>query len=119
MARQELTKYTPAGPYPTLPVAANSMDILETAADPANKEQFEASGDDLVVVRNSGASPYTVTFTSVVDTLNRSGDVGPYTLAAGESMSFRFRKQGWAQANNKIYMEASNAAIKYIVFELI
>ena len=37
MARQTLNKVSPLGPYPTLPVAANALDLPFTAADVTNK----------------------------------------------------------------------------------
>jgi len=119
MARQTIAKQVPYGPYPTLPVAANALDLVETAADVTNKEQFAPSGDDLVIVHNTGASPYTVTFTSVADEMKRTGDVTTYSLGAGELAAFRFKKQGWLQTDGNIYIEASNAAVKWAVIQLV
>ena len=119
MARQIIAKQVPYGPYPTLPVAANALDLVETAADVTNKEEFAPSGDDLVIVHNTGASPYTVTFTSVPDEMKRTGDVPAYSLGAGELASFRFKKQGWLQTDGNIYIEASNAAVKWAVIQLV
>lgn len=119
MPRQTLTRQTPKGPYPTLPVSANSLDLTWTAANTTDKEQFAPSGDDLVLVRNTHATdPHTVTFTSVADEKNRTGDVSTYSLQAGEVIAFRFRKPGWKQSDGNIYMEASNTAIQYAVLQL-
>ena len=118
MARQTITKQVPLGPYPTLPVAANALDLVETAADATNKEQFAPSGNDLVIIHNTGASAYTVTFTSAADEQKRTGDVTTYSLGAGEIMAFRFKTPGWKQSDGYIYMEASNAAVKYAVIQL-
>jgi hypothetical protein len=119
MPRQTLTKITPVGPYPTLPVSANSLDITFTAADTVNKEQFAAGADTLVLVWNTHATTtYTVTITSVADDKGRTGDVTTYSLSAGEIAAFRIRKPGWMQSDGNIYMEASNAAIKYAVLAL-
>ena len=119
MARQTLTKVVPVGPYPTLQPAADSLDIAFTAADVANKEQFTPSADCLALVWNSGASPYTVTFTSVADpTTKRTGDVTTYSLAAGDHAAFRFKKTGWMQSDGNIYIEASNAAVKWCILDL-
>lgn len=119
MARQTLTKQTPKGPYPTLPVAANSLDLTFTAADATNKEQFVPGNDTLVVVKNEHATlAKTVTFTSKADDKNRTGDVGPYSIGAGEIATFRFKKAGWMQSDGKIYMEAESSDIKYAVIQL-
>ena len=112
MARQTIAKQVPLGPYPSLPVAANALDLVETAADATNKEQFAPSGNDLVIIHN------TVTFTSAADDQNRTGDVTTYSLGAGEIMAFRFKTPGWKQSDGYIYMEASNAAVKYAVIQL-
>ncbi len=118
MARQTIAKQTVVGPYPSLPVSANALDLTETAADTVNKDQFAPSGNDLVIVHNTGASAYTVTFTSTADEQNRTGDVTTYSLGAGEIMAFRFKTAGWKQSDGYIYMEASNAAVKYAILQL-
>ena len=119
MARQTIAKQVPFGPYPSLPVAVNALDLVETAADVVNKNQFAPSGDDLVVVHNTGAAPYTVTFTSAADEFKRTGDVSAYSLDAGELAAFRFKKPGWLQADGNIYIEASNAAVKWAIIQLV
>lgn len=118
MARQTLTKQTPKGPYPALPVSANSLDMTFTAADATNKEQFVPGNDTLVVVKNEGVVARTVTFTSKADEKNRTGDVTAYSLGAGELAMFRFKKAGWMQSDGNIYMEAEHADIKYAVIQL-
>ncbi len=118
MARQTLTKQTPKGPYPALPVSANSLDMTFTAADATNKEQFVPGNDTLVVVKNEGVVARTVTFTSKADEKNRSGDVTAYSLGAGELAMFRFKKAGWMQSDGNIHMEAEHADIKYAVIQL-
>lgn len=118
MPRVTLTKQIPLGPYPTLPVGAGTMTLTQTAADITNKEQFVPSGDDLVIVQNSGASPYTITFTSVADELKRTGDVSAYSVAAGAIAAFRFKKPGWMQSDGRVYIEASNVAVKWAVLQL-
>jgi len=118
MARASITPQVVVGAYPTLPVSANALDLAETAADVANKNQFAPSGDDLVIVHNTGASAYTVTFTSIADEFKRTGDISAYSVDAGEIAAFRFKKPGWNQADGKIYIEASNAAVKFAVIQL-
>jgi hypothetical protein len=118
MARATITKQVPLGAYPTLPVSANALDLAETAADVANKNQFAPSGDDLVIVHNTGVSAYTVTFTSVADEFKRTGDVSAYSVGAGEIAGFRFKSPGWMQADGYVYMEAENAAVEFAVIQL-
>jgi hypothetical protein len=118
MARTSLTKSTLLGPYPSLQPAADALDLTFDAADVANKNQFAASGDDLILAWNSGASPYTITLSSAVDDKNRPGDITAFSLAAGDIAAFRVKTQGWTQSDGKVYLEASNAAIKFAVIAL-
>lgn len=118
MARTTLSKTTILGPYPSLQPAADALDLVETAADVANKNQFAGSGDDLIIAHNTGASAYTITITSVVDDKNRAGDITTYSIGAGEIAVFRVKTQGWMQSDGKIYLEASNAAVKFAVCAL-
>jgi hypothetical protein len=119
MARTTLTKSTLLGPYPTLQPAANALDVTFAAADVANKNQFAASGDDLILAWNTDpTNPYTFTVTSMTDDKKRTGDVTAFSLAAGEIGAFRVKTEGWTQADGKVYLEASNAAIKFAVIAL-
>lgn len=118
MPRVTLTKQIPLGPYPTLPVGAGTMTLTETAADTVNKEQFVPSGDDIVIAHNSGATPRTITFTSVADDLKRTGDITTYSVAAGAITAFRIKKPGWMQTDGRVYIEASHAELKWAVLQL-
>lgn len=118
MPRVTITKQIPLGPYPTLPVATNALDITQLAADVTNKEQFVPSGDDLVIAHNTGGSANTITLTSAADALNRTGDISTYSVGAGELAMFRYKKPGWMQSDGRVYLEASNAAVKWSVIQL-
>lgn len=118
MARTSITKSTLQGPYPTLPVTASLLDLTFQAADVANKNQFVSAGDDILLAWNTGASAYTVTFSSVADDKKRTGDVSAYSIGAGEIAAFRFKDAGWKQSDGKIYIEAENSAVKFAVAAL-
>jgi len=121
MARTTITPVTPIGPYPVLPVAANSADLTLTAADVTNGNAIPFAGVArmLVLVQNSDASTaYTVTFDSARDGLNREGDIGPYSLSAGEVAAFVFSREGWRQSDNMLYVNGQNAAIKIAAIRL-
>lgn len=85
-----LTPKTVLGGYRTLPVTANELDVTLAAADTAGNT-FTPQLGDVIFVRNSGAGSHTVTITSYANTrtLNRSGDLGPYTLGAGEYYAYK------------------------------
>lgn len=117
MPRTSLTPIAAPGSYPT--VSANSLDAALTAADTGNKNQFTASGNDLILAFNSGATPYTVTVTSVADPCNRTQDISAYSLGASELMVIGPMKlAGWCQTDGKIYLEANNAAVKFAILAL-
>ena len=119
MGRTTLTRTTPLGPYPTLQPAADSLDIVMTAADVANGNQFVLDGSVLLLIQNSGASPFTVTLTSIADPQNRTGDVTAYSLAAGDISAFKLDQvAGWRQSDGNFYLSASNAGIKFGIIRL-
>lgn len=119
MARTTLTKKTVLGSK-SAPYVADAADLTMTAADVANKNQFVATGNELVVAHNTGASAYTVTINSVADpNFGRTGDIATYSLAAGEYAVFGpFNVAGWQQSDGYIYLEASNASVKFGVLQL-
>jgi len=116
MARQTLPKVIACGNFPaTLPITANAADLVMTAADATNKEEFVSSGREIVIAHNTGVSTRTVTVTSVADGFSkRTGDISAYSLGAGEYAVFGpFERQGWMQSDGKIYLEASHADVKF------
>ena len=119
MARTTLTKTNAGGNFPVVPLTADSADITMTAADVANGNQFVPTGNELVIAHNSGASPYTVTITSVAAGNNRTGDIATYSLAAGDYAVFGpFRREGWLQSDGYIYLSASNASVTFGIITL-
>ncbi len=124
MARTTKTKTALLGSYPTLPLTANSADFVFSAltgssGSSGNQIDFGDFTKLLVLVQNSDpTNPYTVTFTSRVDNLNRTGDITAYTLQATEFGVFFFERQGWRQTDGMLYLEGSNAAIKVAAFGL-
>jgi hypothetical protein len=117
MPRTTIAATVVQGPYVALPAAANSLDVTATAADVANKNQTPLTGKETVIARNTGAGARTVTFTSVADArLKRSGDVGPYTMQAGEMMAFDFSDlEGWRQPDGNLYFEGEHAEVLFTV----
>jgi len=119
MARTTLTKTTALGAYGDYSVA-NSADMTMAAADTSNQNQFVASSRDLVIAHNTGGSAYTITVTSVDDPhYGRQGDIATYSLGAGEYAIFGpFKRPGWVQSDGYVYLEASNALVKFGVVAL-
>ena len=116
----------PPGSYPALQPGAGSLALAWQAAD-ASLYQYTPliSGKTVVLAMNTDASnPYTVTFESVVDEKNRTGDITTYSLAAITvttpvvAVFGPFSTTGWNQSGNQLWFRASNAAIKFAVITL-
>ncbi len=119
MAKVTLTKTNLPGSYPATPLVADSADLVLTAASVASKNQFAPTGKEIIVAYNSGGSPYTVTINSVADENKRTGDITTYSIGAGEIAVFGpVLLDGWRQSDGYIYLEASNAAVKFAVISI-
>lgn len=93
--------------------------LTMAAADTTNQNDFVAEGDDLIVIHNTGGSPYTVTINSVADPFGRTQDVNAVSVPAGEYRIFGpLKTLGWMQSTGKIHLEASNAAVKFGIIKL-
>lgn len=90
-----------------------------TAADVANKNQFVAGGNDLVIAQNTDVAAQTVTITSAPDPYGRIKDIASYSIPAGGIAIFGpFPVLGWQQPDGRIYLEASSANVQFGVVEL-
>lgn len=126
MARALVTAIVPTTGYPALPVAANSLDMAGTAADVTNFNMTPlVPGKTMLLAHNTHASTaYTATVESVVDERGRTGDIGPYTMQAGEIACLGiFSAAGWKQPSDSadpgaLYFKANNAAVEFIVITL-
>jgi len=117
MARVLVAAQTLPGAYPTLPLGAGSRVLAFQAAD-ASLHNYTpiVEGKTLVFVKNSHATdPKTVTFTSVVDAYNRSGDITTYSIAAGVVAVFGpFKAAGWSHPDTGevgLWIDGSTADI--------
>lgn len=114
MPRTTIAVQVPKGPYPALQPAADALDMTLTACDTVNFNQTPLSGTLLLIAQNSGASPYTITISSVADSRNRTGDITAYSLAAGDVAMFLINQaDGWLQSDGNLYYQGSNAAVKF------
>jgi hypothetical protein len=117
------------GPYPSLPVAATSLDITLQAVDPTNGNYFVADpilntfssgsiGGDLLIVYNTTDSPATITFTSQPDAQGRSGDIASYTVGAGVLSAFEYSQLvGWTDVNGYVYFLGSAVGLLVAVLK--
>lgn len=118
MPKTNIATQQPVGPYPAGgSVSAGALKINFTAADVSNSNEFIFTGKEILLVTNSGMSPYTVTFTSAPDEHGRTEDVTAYSVPAGETHAFSFRQgsAGWLQSDGHVYFSGSNAALLFAI----
>lgn len=119
MARTNIAAQSLPGAYPVLPVSADSVDVTVVPADVANGNETTLVNDKtMVLCHNSGASPRTITFTSVADTLNRTGDITAYSVGAGQIVLWGpFKTVGWAHTG-KLWIDGAHAELTLAVITL-
>lgn len=121
MARLDLTPTALLSSYPTLPISANALDVLFTAAgaDFADGAGFTLTEDEILLAYNPDSAAHTITISSKADAYNRTGDISAYSLGAGEFCVFpQLKKDGWIQSDNKLYFAADNALVRFAVLRL-
>ena len=118
MPRTALTPIVPKGPHPGT-VSATDLDFLFTAADVANKNDFALTGDEVILVHNTGGSAHTITLITVNDPQNRLGTIAGYSVGAGLFAVFSARDiTGWKQTDGKFYLEANHAEIEFAILKI-
>jgi hypothetical protein len=112
-----LTPITPLGPYLVGAPGSGTLDFAFTACDVSNGNKFAITGRDILLVQNSGMSPYTITISSVADQYGRTQDITTYSVAAGNFSAFNFRNGtiGFRQTDGTVHLACSNAAIMFAV----
>jgi V8-like Glu-specific endopeptidase len=101
-------------------VTAGQLTLTFTACDTVNGNSFTATGREVLIVNNTGASPYTFTVTSVADNLGRTDtSLTTYSVAAGVITGIQMKYlTGWVQSGTQnVYLACSNAAVKYAVIQ--
>jgi len=121
MARLALTVQEPCGSYPALPLTAEAEDFTWTTAgaDFVEGAGFTMTERELILVRNDNVAAQTVTVSSMVDAYNRDGDITTYSVGIGEYAMFGpFKKDGWVQADGKLYIAASATDVFFAIIRL-
>lgn len=113
MARTPLPIVTLAGPYA---IAAGAF--VWTASDVANGNSFAATGREIVLFRNAGATLRTLTITATNDDLGRAVNL-VQTIAAGIYRATQmFPLLGWAQSTGVVFVDGSHAELELAVLRL-
>jgi hypothetical protein len=118
MARKQIPIILPLGPYPGT-VAANALDFVFTTADSSNFDQFNFTGRELIIVRNSTGGTLTFTLESTVDDKGRLGDITAYSLSTLEFAAFWTGNGvvGWNNAG-QFFLRSSASTMDYAIFKI-
>ncbi len=101
---------------PLAPVADSLDNIFVAPTVTTDGVSFVATGREIVKVKNTHASSaWTFTLKSVADSLNRVGDIGPYTLQAGDSATILINGSGFTDTNGKVTIVMSDLSVKVAV----
>jgi len=120
MARLVLTPVQMPAKYPTLPITANSLDVVFTpaGADFADGAGFLLTGKEILIVLG-GAAGGTVTISSTIDPYRRTADIAAYAVGVNLYSIFpQFQKAGWVQPDGQLYFAASAATVEFLVLRL-
>jgi hypothetical protein len=112
MTRTQLTAEQPVGPYPGT-VEAGALALTWTACDPTNFNACALTGNEVLLLQNTGDAAATVTIHSVPDPEQRTDDISDYSIPAGDFISFSFLAgtSGWLQSDGNFYFDASAASV--------
>lgn len=119
MPRTNIAAQTLPGAYPVIPITANTRDVTEVPGDVGNgNETTLVDSKTVILAHNVNVGAKTITFTSVVDTLNRVGHITAYSIGAGELAVFGpFKTVGWA-ATGKLQIDVEHADVLLAVLTL-
>jgi len=100
-------------------VQAGDLTLALDTADNVNGNSFPFTGREILLVQNPDASAHTFTVTSVADSLGRTGDLGPYSVAATSIAVIDMDTlAGWRQANGTILLAFNSNLLKVKVLRL-
>jgi len=119
MARVLVAAQTTPGAYPAFPISANSLDMdFQTSDNSLGNYTPLVDSKSLVLAWNTDSSAHTITFTSVADTFNRTGDISAYSIGAGEIAMFGpFKTAGWSHSG-ELWIDTSNSTVELAVVTL-
>ena len=89
------------------------------AGDTVNGHRILATGRELLLACNSGATPRTVAVDSTPDAMGREGDIPAQSLAAGATWAFGpWQPEGWVDAAGYINVDVNHAEVLLAVILL-
>ncbi len=120
MPRQTVTPVTPKGPFIAIPVSALALDFAFAASVAADDAEFVASGRDLLLVFNNGATPREFELLTVASPRhNRKADILAYTVGAGLYIAIWLGAlDGIMQTDGKVYINSNHLELEFAVLSL-
>ncbi len=98
------------------PVAGSLDDIFVAPTVASDGVNFRQTGREVVTVKNTHSTdPFTFTLVSVADELLRTGDIGAYTLQAGDSVTFIVNPTGFKDSNGMVKITMNDLTVKVAV----
>jgi hypothetical protein len=98
------------------PTADSLDDIFVAPTAFVDGVSFKYTGREIVMIRNTHASsPFTWSLVAVADSLNRVGNVGPYSLAAGDQATILINGSGFTNANGDVTIVMTDNTVKVAV----
>ena len=111
MAATIITVQQLLSPFPTLPLTANSADIVFTALTPTDGDTFVCTGREIILIYN-GSGTNTLAITANPDSQGRTVDMTAYSLAATSYAVFGqglTNAPGWKSSAGLIKLTPSSA----------
>lgn len=125
MAREQLTtpllwqNYVPVSLPTASPFTPGSL-ALTFASDPANGDQFQILGTEILLVQNSDTVAHTFSVNSTPDRIGRTADLTAYPVNPGQVIAIQFSVlDGWVQSGEtgygNVYLQSSDAHLTFCV----
>jgi hypothetical protein len=96
-------------------VAAGDLVVTPVAMDAVNGNSFAATGQEVLLFKNTDTAPHTITITSVADPYGRTdASLTAYSIAAGATCMIQMKQlQGWLESGALVYL-ATNSALVFV-----
>lgn len=112
----DITPTQVLGPYPSLPVAVDSLDV--PLSDISSGKTIRYSKPLILIFYNEGSAT-SLFITSTASSHNkRTGDIG-YSIESGDMACFLINNSdGWADGSGEITVSSNSAQLKLGVIEI-
>lgn len=122
MPRLTILSQSMLGGSPATPLPATEADLIFTATDgPTSLQTVIVTSKTVVLAYNTDVAAHDISFASVMDSFNRSGDISNYSVAAGKVSCFGpFQASGFAQpgTGNMLFIDISDPKLRIAVVQL-